>query len=129
MISVQQINTRKINGNTENFIAVTETGRSEKNKLKHQQDFKIPLSNAFETLLTKKCQDKLEFTVEEKSILPSFNHPISKRRQKEQSTKHHKQPEAYITNNQHEDPFQQNSSRMVPGKLERKFASSVIATK
>ena len=35
-------------------------------------------------------------------MLPSFYHAPSKRRQKKQSTKHNKQPEAYITNYQYE---------------------------
>ena len=33
----------------------------------------------------------------------SFDHTPSKRRQKKQSPKHNKQPEAYITNNQYKE--------------------------
>ena len=35
-------------------------------------------------------------------MLRSFDHAISERRQENQSTKHQRQPEAYITNNQYE---------------------------
>ena len=37
---------------------------------------------------------------------PSLDHPPSKRRQKKQSTKYNKQPEAYITNEQYEEPLE-----------------------
>ena len=50
LLSVQQINTREINSNTEKFRAVKETGKSKKNKPNHQQNYRIPLSNSFETL-------------------------------------------------------------------------------
>ena len=36
-LSVQQINTREINGNTEKFIAVKKTSKSRKKKLKHNR--------------------------------------------------------------------------------------------
>ena len=35
LLSVQQINTREINNNTENFITVKETGKNKKTKLIH----------------------------------------------------------------------------------------------
>ena len=46
LLSVQQINTREINDNTENFITVKETGNNNKTKLNHQQDFRIPRRNS-----------------------------------------------------------------------------------
>ena len=69
-------------------------------------------------------------------MLPSFYHAPSKRRQKRQSTKHNKQPEADITNKQYEEHLEQRKGRRAPGRrtysegpsLERKFVSSVIAT-
>ena len=112
-LSVQQINTCEINGNTKKIIKVKEAGKSKKIKLNYQFQ-RIPLRNAFETVLIEKCQDKPEITDEDNSILPSFDHCTSRRRQKGQSAKHHRQPEAYITNNQHEE--QQNNGRIVPGK-------------
>ena len=47
---------------------------------------------------------------------PSFDYAPSKRRQKKQSTKHNKQPEAYITNNQYEEPLVQKKAHIVPGR-------------
>ena len=47
----------------------------------------------------------------------SFDHTSSKRRQKKQSPKHNKQPEAYITNNQYEEPLLQRKVRIVPGRI------------
>ena len=44
-LSVQQINTREFNDNTDHFIAVKEIGKNKKTKLNHQQDFRIPLRN------------------------------------------------------------------------------------
>ena len=44
-LSVQQINTREFNDNTEHFITVKEIGKNKKTKLNHQQDFRIPLRN------------------------------------------------------------------------------------
>ena len=41
---------------------------------------------------------------------PSFDHAPSKRRQKKQLTKHRKQPEAYVTNEQYEEPLEHISS-------------------
>ena len=82
LLSVQQINTREINDNTENFITVKETGKNKKTKLKHQQDHRIPLRNSFEILPIEECQDKPEPTDEDNSTLPSFYHAPSKRRQK-----------------------------------------------
>ena len=49
-------------------------------------------------------------------MLPSFNHALSKRRQKKQSTKHDKQPETYIVNKQYEEPLEQRKVRIVLGK-------------
>ena len=51
---------------------------------------------------------------EDNSMLPSFDHVISKRRQKKQSIKQHKQPEAYITNDQYEEPLEQGKASIVP---------------
>ena len=48
---------------------------------------------------------------------PSFDHTTSERRQKKQSTKHNKEPEAYITKNQYEEPLVQRKARIVPGKI------------
>ena len=39
LLPVQQINTREINDNTENFITVKETGKNKKTKLNHRQDY------------------------------------------------------------------------------------------
>ena len=47
---------------------------------------------------------------------PSFDHAPSKRRQKKQSAKHNKQPEASITNEQYEEPLEQRKARVVPGR-------------
>ena len=43
------MNTHGISGNTEKCITVKETGKSRKKKLTHQQDYRIPLSNTFES--------------------------------------------------------------------------------
>ena len=40
---------------------------------------------------------------------PSFDHAPSKIKQKKQSTKHNEQPEAYITNEQYEEPLEQRN--------------------
>ena len=40
----------------------------------------------------------------------------SKRRQKKQATKYNKQPEAYITNEQYEEPLAQGKARIVPSR-------------
>ena len=96
------MNTHEISDNTENFIVVKEIGENKKTKLNHRQDHRIPLRNSFEILPIEECQDKPKPTDEENSMLPSFYHAPSKRRQKKQSTKHNKQPEAYITNYQYE---------------------------
>ena len=115
MLSVQQINAHKANDNKENFITVKGTGKNKKIKLNHQQDSRIPLRNSFEILPVEEFQDKPEPNDEEKSISPSFDHTTSKRRQKKQSTKHNKQPEANITNNQYE-PLAQRKARIIPGR-------------
>ena len=47
---------------------------------------------------------------------PSLGDTPSKRRQKKQSPKHNKQPEAYITNNQYEEPLVQKKAHIVPGR-------------
>ena len=41
---------------------------------------------------------------------------LVKEDRKKQSIKHHKQPEAYITNNQYEEPLEQKSALTVAGK-------------
>ena len=48
---------------------------------------------------------------------PSSDHTPSKRRQKKQSAKHNKQPEAYITNNQYEEPLVQRKARIIPHRI------------
>ena len=84
-------------------------------------------------------QDEPEPTDKDNSILPSFDHAPSKRGQKKQTTKHKKQPKAYITNKQYEEPTGERKARIVPGTtvrehirkqpcLEKKIAPSVIAT-
>ena len=47
---------------------------------------------------------------------PSFDHAPSKRGYKKQSTKHSKQPEAYITNEQFKEPREQRKAQIVPGR-------------
>ena len=116
LLSVQQIKIHEINNNTANFITVKETGKNKKTKLNHQQDQEILLKNSFEILLMEECQDKLEATNEDNSMLPSFYQTFSKRRQKRQSTKHNKQPEADITDQQYEKPFEQRKARTVAGR-------------
>ena len=109
LLSVKQINPREINDNTE-------TGKNKKTKLNHQQDYRIPLRKSFETLSIEEFQDKPEPTDEDNLMLPSYDHATSKRRQKKQSTKHNKQSEAYITNEQYEEPLEQRKARIVPGR-------------
>lgn len=46
----------------------------------------------------------------------SFEYPSGKRRQKRELTKRHKQPQAYITKYQQEEPLEQNKARIVLGK-------------
>ena len=116
LLSVQQINTHEANNSTENFITVKGTGKNKKIKLNHQQDSRIPLRNSFEILPIEECQDKPELNDEEKSMSPSFDHAPGKKRQKKQSTKHNKQPEANITNNQYEESLVQRKARIVPGR-------------
>ena len=106
LLSVQQINTREINDNTENFTTVKETGKNKKTKLNHHQDYRIPPRNSFEILPIEECQYKAEPTDEVNTMSPSFDHAPSKRTQKKQSIKHNKQPEAYITNKQFEEPLE-----------------------
>ena len=105
LLSVQQINAHEINDNTK--LPVTEIGKNKKTKLNHHQDYRIPLRNSFEILLIEECQGKQEPNDEENSVSPSFDHaPVAKRREEKQSTKH-KQPEAYITSEQYEEPVEQ----------------------
>ena len=47
-------------------------------------------------------------------MLPSSDYATNKRRQEKQST--NKQPDAYITNEQYEEPFKQKKERIVPGR-------------
>ena len=49
-------------------------------------------------------------------MLPSFDRASSKRRQKWQSTKHNKQPQPYITNEQYEVSLEQRKVRIVSGR-------------
>ena len=113
---IQQINTHEISGNTEKFVTVRETGKSRKIKLNHQQDYRIPLSNTIETLPIEEFQDKPKPVNEGNSILLSFSHATSKRKQKKKSTKHQKQTEPYITNDQYEEPLEQRKAFIVPVK-------------
>ena len=78
LLSLQQINTCQINSSTEKFIAVNETGKSKEIKLNHQQDYRIPPDNSFETFSIEKSQDKPEPTDKEVSILSLFDHATSK---------------------------------------------------
>ena len=55
-------------------------------------------------------------------MLNSVDHATSRRRQENQSTKNHKQPEAYITNNRHEKYLHQNNARIAP--TERTYAEA-----
>ena len=116
--TLKLVHTREIDKNIVKKIhkTVKETGRSKKNKLSHQQDYKIPLSNSFETLPIEECHDTPEPADEDNSVLFSFDDATNKRRLKKQSTKYHKQPEAYITNNQSEEHLQQKKERTVRGK-------------
>ena len=94
------MNTHGISGNTEKCITVKETGKSRKNKLNYQQDYRIPLSNTFETLPIEESQDKPQPADEDNSILPSFNHATSKRRQKKSqlNTKNNQRLTLLMTN-------------------------------
>ena len=116
LLSVQQVNIREINDNTAKFITVKETSKSKKNKLNHQQDYRIPLKNSIGTLPIEECQDKPEPTDEDSSMLPSFDHAPSKRRQKKQSTRHHRQTEACVTNDQYDKPLEQRKAHILPGR-------------
>ena len=116
LLSVQQINTCEINNNTKNFITVKETGKKPPQKLNHQQGYRIPLRSSFETLPIEEWQDKMESTDEDNLMLPSFDLATSKRRQEKQSTKHNKEPGAYITSEQYEEPLEQKKESIVPGR-------------
>ena len=74
------------------------------------------MSNSLETLSIVEHQEEREHTDEGNSMLRSFDLAISERRQENQSTKHQKEPEAYITNNQYEEPLEQRKTGIVPGK-------------
>ena len=121
LLSVQQTDSHEGNDNTDfitvNFITVKETGKNKKIKLNHQQDSRIPLRNSFEILPIEECQEKPEPADDENSMSPSFDYASSKRRQKKHSTKHKKQPEAYITSNQYEEPLVQRKALIVPGRI------------
>ena len=78
LFSVRQINTREINANTENFITVKDTSKSRENEVNHQQDYRIPLSNAFETLPIEECQDKPKPTDEGNSVYLALIMPLVK---------------------------------------------------
>ena len=78
--------------------------------MNHQHDYRILLSNSFETL---PIEDP---TNEDNSTLPSFDPAISKRRKKKKLTKHQKQREACITNDQYEEPLEQRKTCIVPEK-------------
>ena len=116
MFSVQQINTREINDNTKNFITVKETGKSKNTKLNHHQGCRNTLRNTSEIFPIIEFQEKPEPTAEENSMSPSFDHASSKRIQKKLSTKHNKQPEAYITNERYQEPLEQRKARIAPGR-------------
>ena len=74
------------------------------------------MSNSLETLSIVEHQEEREHTDEGNSMLRSFDLAISERRQENQSTKHQKEPEPYITNNQYEEPLEQRKTGIVPGK-------------
>ena len=128
LLSVQQKNTREIKDNEENFITVKETGKNKKSKLNHHQDYRIPLRNSFEILLIEECQDKPEPTDEENTMSPSLDHAPGKRRQKKQSTKHNKQPEAYITNEQYEEPLEQKESTVFRDATSKRLNHYILPT-
>ena len=48
--------------------------------------------------------------------MSSFDHSPSERKQKKQSAKHNKQPEACITSEQYEELLEQRKARLVPGR-------------
>ena len=56
---------------------------------------------------------------------PSFDHVPIKRRQK-QSTKHNKQPQAYITNEWYEEPLEQRKARIVPRRRKHVWKENVV---
>ena len=128
LLSVQQKNTREIKDNEENFITVKETGKNKKSKLNHHQYYRIPLRNSFEILPTEECQDKPEPTDEENTMSPSLDHAPGKRRQKKQSTKHNKQPEAYITNAQYEEPLEQKESTVFRDATSKRLNHYILPT-
>ena len=82
--TLKLVHTREIDKNITKKIrkTVKETGKSKKNKLSHHQDYKIPLSNSFETPPIEECQDTPEPADEDNSMLPSFDDAANKRRQK-----------------------------------------------
>ena len=117
LLSVQQINIHEINDNTEKFITAKETSKTNKTKLNHQQDYRIPLSDSFETLaITNRDQDKPKPTDEDYSMISLFDRAASKRTQKTLLTKRHKQPKAHITNYQYEESLEQRKALVVPGR-------------
>ena len=58
----------------------TETFKSKKNKLRHQQYYRIPLNNSFETLPIEECQGQPDPTDKDGSIILSFDHGTSKKK-------------------------------------------------
>ena len=79
LLSSQQIHTSETKVNAKTFIELKETSNNKKNKLKHQQDYRIPLRTKFEILPIKECQDEPDTTNEENFMLPSLDHATSKR--------------------------------------------------
>ena len=62
-------------------------------------------------------------------MLPLFDHSASK---KNQSFKHHKQQEAYITNDQYEETLEKRKACIVPGRITyseaTKFGKNICVT-
>ena len=80
------------------------------------------MRNAYRILPLEECQDKSEPTNEDNSVLLSFDHVPNKRRQKKQSAKHNKQPKAYITDEQYEEPLEQRKALITLGR--RKYSTA-----
>ena len=87
LLSVQQINTREINDNTENFITVKETGKNKKNKLNHQQDYRIPQKNSFELFPSKNARTNRNLLMRTTQCYLHLIMVLVKKREKKQSTK------------------------------------------
>ena len=54
--------------------------------------------------------------VKHQKVWKCYENGCSKRRQKKQSIKHNKQPEANITNEKYEEPLEQKKAHIVPGR-------------